>query len=115
MSVNGEWSINLKNLLDSLGKLDLLNSHSVVSVDGSAEQLDAMFNKVWCSMVENKPKLRTFKQIKPTYCVEPYLRVNVHKWKRTLISWIRCGVLALRIETGRAKCKAYEERICELC
>ena len=48
-----------------------------------------------------KPKLRTYKEIKNNFVVEPYVTNNVTKYHRSIYAQFRCGILTLHIETGR--------------
>ena len=45
-----------------------------------------MYEEVWLSKLPEKPKLRTYLQFKDTISVENHLRVNLPKWKRSLVS-----------------------------
>ena len=65
--------------------------------------------------INSKSKLRTYCLLKMSMETEGYLKANLDKHKRSLISRLRLGVLGLRIETGRFSKISYENRICELC
>ena len=114
-SCNGEWSSNVRHLLTSLGKAHCWDHRNPISVKEAQTSLCKMYEEVWCMEVEEKPKLRTYKHIKQSIRVEPHLKVNMCKWKRALISRIRCGVLMLEVEAGRYKGIESAQRICKLC
>ena len=55
----------------------------------------------WPNKVSNTPKLRTYVQFKTAYHTEEYIKLNLNRSERYIIAQFRCGVLPLRIETGR--------------
>jgi hypothetical protein len=63
------------------------------------------------------PKLRSYKLFKTTYCVEPYLMINLPKKSYCNIARFRVSSHNLRIETGRHENPKIpvEERICNKC
>ena len=69
----------------------------------------------WEIEVSKKPKLRTFKTFKKELHVEPYVKYVTDRQGRSLFAQLRCGILPLRIETGRFARIPVEERLCELC
>jgi hypothetical protein len=54
----------------------------------------------------------TFKSVFKT---EDYLLIDLKKNDRSLLAQFRCGILPLRIETGRYVGEAVENRLCLLC
>ena len=63
----------------------------------------------------SKPKLRTYATFKDDLSVEGHLKCQLQKWKRALISRLRCGVLSLEIERGRYSQTEANLRTCKLC
>ena len=63
--------------------------------------------------VQNKPKLRTDIQFKSEIDTEEYVLSFLPKGCRSVIAKLRCGILPLRIETGRYDGVALENRSCE--
>ena len=91
-------------------KLDLLN----------------IVERKWKLALDIKPKLRTLKEFKTDYKVEPYTEAYLTRFQRSLLSQYRCGILPLRVETGRfnlirdnetknLRHLNLEERLCQLC
>ena len=61
-----------------------------------------------------KPKLRTYVKIKKTLRTEPYLTVYHRRGIPELVK-LRGGTNRLRIEQGRYRQEALEDRVCEYC
>ena len=63
------------------------------------------------------PKLRTYCKFKDTFCAESYLTMNINRKCRSYCAQIKCGILPLRIETGRygSNYIPEEERVCNIC
>ena len=49
------------------------------------------------------------------YQVENYVKLNMHRSLRSVIAQFRCGILPLRVETGRYSRLNYDQRICQVC
>ena len=65
--------------------------------------------------VASKPKLRTYALFKETFITEKYVQVPITRRQRSLIAQLRLGILQLKIETGRYRRLAIQDRICDLC
>ena len=70
---------------------------------------------VWKPELLSKPKLRTYIVFKENYETELYLKLNIDRFSRSIVAQLRCGILALKVETGRYTGVELENRICELC
>ena len=75
---------------------------------------DEMSNE-WSGLLQSKPKLRTYITFKNEYKAEKYLQMNLTRSERSYIAQFRCGILPLRIETGRYIGEQIEHRVCILC
>ena len=75
----------------------------------------SQYEDTWRTQVNEKPKLRSYRQFKHEICAEPYIKANLPKWKRVLVSHLRCGVLPLKIEAGRFLGQDISQRICAMC
>ena len=69
----------------------------------------------WIDNVMNKPKLDFLASIKPAYCTEPYLKLNIPRYERSLLSQLRYGILQIQLETGESKEEARVDRHCKVC
>ena len=67
----------------------------------------------WKAGLEEKDKLRVYRSFKVDLKREEYL--SLPSDQRSLLATIRSGTSSLRVETGRWRKKALEERICSLC
>ena len=69
----------------------------------------------WLKDVQNVAKLRTYVKFKDEYKLENYLSINLSRQERSHLAQFRCGVLPLRIETGRFVGQTVSERVCQMC
>ena len=60
-------------------------------------------------------KLRTCRQIKTVFGTKNYLLSTLSKGEKSYFAQFRCGILRLRVETGRYIGLNANERICTLC
>jgi len=67
----------------------------------------------WKRGLEQKSKLRTYRAIKTEWKREDYLALP--NGQRASIATLRSGTNSLRVETGRWRGEAVENRICMLC
>ena len=68
---------------------------------------------LWVKGLQEKPKLRLFRVLKPKWGREDYVSLPMES--RQLIAELRCGTNRLRVETGRWRRELLEHRICMLC
>ena len=61
------------------------------------------------------PKLRTYNQIKDSLSVPTYIKVYMNRPLHSYISRLLCGILPLKIETGRYRNIPVAERLCQNC
>lgn len=61
------------------------------------------------------PKLRTYITFKTDYETENYVKSYMSKQERSFLAQLRCGVLPLRVETGRYNGLRPEQRTCQIC
>jgi hypothetical protein len=111
---------NEKEILEP--KIDNLHNSSVVHIRNYWYRfLRCRVHEIeqgkWLTQLEKKPKLRTYKTFKKRLKLEQYLLSEKNKEGRYLLTRIRSGTHALRIETGRwTKPKENEEeRVCRQC
>ncbi len=65
--------------------------------------------------VNNSDKLRTYSIFKLSYDSEDYVRIVTNRQHRSPLAQLRCGILPLKIETGRFQNIPLEYRLCILC
>lgn len=74
-----------------------------------------MCSTEWENSITNFPKLRTYKKLKSEYKCETYVELNLTRAERSILAQFRCGLLPLRIETGRFVGEAEADRIYKMC
>ena len=60
-------------------------------------KLNDLMHEQWSNEVHNKPKLRTYVQIKDTFEPEPYVLSNISRQRRSLLGQIRLGIVRFKI------------------
>ena len=71
--------------------------------------------KEWFRCLEQKDKLRWYRQIKPDLRKEDYLSWDMPREHRILYARLRSGTHWLRMETGRWSKEPEHERLCMVC
>ena len=84
-------------------------------LDTVREHLLKLNEADWGSVITTKPKLRNYIEYKHEFKKERYVVIINNKIERSLVAKLRCGILKLKIETGRFINLPLNERICELC
>ncbi len=69
----------------------------------------------WASRVSEKCKLDFLALIKPIFGVEPYVKLNIGRYERSLLAQLRYGILQIQLETGRYNNEKREDRLCRIC
>jgi len=111
------WSREIQCVM---GELQFLNNFENKSaVDQNCAKLNAyalrLHSEYWIQTVQSSPKLKTYKLFKNTFETEIYVKLNLTKYERSMLAQFRCGILPLRIETGRYVNEPLHERICTQC
>ena len=68
----------------------------------------------WLNKMQSVSKLRTYKQFKSSFGTEKYLFPTLSKTEKPHLAQFRCGILLLRLETGRYVGLRVNEIICSL-
>ena len=85
------------------------------SVDSVILKTTSFYSSNWSNNVATVPKLRSYITFKSEFKTENYLLINLSRKERNLMAQLRCGILPLRIETGRYTRKSPDQRLCKLC
>ncbi|CAG2193349.1 unnamed protein product [Mytilus edulis] len=78
-------------------------------------RLQDFYLSMWKRDIIKVSKLRTYIKLKTMVEQESYIKLNLSKSQRSCVAQLRCGILPLRIETGRYIGEQREERICNFC
>ncbi len=116
------WCHELKHIFTITDQMHLFNTvtahFSLPHVlEMTKERLMNEYKMKWQNDLVRFPKLRTYKQLKSDYGTEAFVRKMLTSSERSFLSQTRCGILPIRIETGRyTSPKTPEhERICPVC
>ena len=114
----------MKSFFDMLGFSHIWENQNTFSIrslkKAISEKLRDRYIKFWKdSLNENNPeyttKLKTYKLLKTNYTLENYLLLDIDKTHISNYTKIRISNSKLRIEEGRHKKIALNDRICPLC
>ncbi len=109
------WSEQMKNIFDFLDMSHIFKERKQCDLILCNEKLNDIFEKDCMRNVETKPKLRTFKLFKTDCKTSDYVKGCLNKCQRSLLAKFRCGILQLKIETGRFENIELEQRLCIFC
>jgi hypothetical protein len=117
-----EHDLDLNNWTSDIGKIceklcldDSYNNMLPVSLQAAKAQAVKYQEEMWKITVNGKPKLRKYKDFRLNMTTEPYVKLNLNRKERSLLAQLRCGILPLRIETGRFRAEKVEDRLCIFC
>ena len=112
---NHNWSSQIKLLFDSLDFEHIYRDLLVCDITEFENRLLIKFENGWLEKIKELPKLRLYKEIKRNFSTENYIKMNIPKYHRSILAQFRCGILPIRIETGRYRGEAWDERLCIFC
>ena len=112
---NNSWNFEVKSIFDKIDMTYSYETKETVDMCLVKQKLFSYYAESWPDKVRNTPKLRTYRQLKTSYETETYVKLNLLRNERSVLAQFRCGVLPLRIETGRFVGEKPEERLCRLC
>ena len=114
LNVNN-WSSGAAILFGNTNLLHHFSDKTACNIDIFRTRLMDMEREQWQNNLLTKPKLRTYITFKNSYEQENYLRINLSRAERSYLAQFRCGILPIRIETGRFRGEEVGERLCTLC
>ena len=109
------WCSELRYIFDKIDMTDSYTTKQTVDMGLVNQKLFSYYAESWPDKVRNTPKLRTYMKFKTSYQTENYVKINMQRNERSILAQFRCGILPLRIETGRFVGEKPEERLCRLC
>jgi hypothetical protein len=115
MLCNNNWCSEIKSIMTSLDLSHAYYSRSIIDLQTAELKLKTLYSRQWIETVQNTPKLRTYKLFKCNFNTEDYVLFNLSKYERSIIAQFRCGILPLRVETGRYIGEPLNDRLCRLC
>ena len=109
------WCSEIKSVFNTIDMIDTYNNKTIANLQMVKSKLLQYYADDWPNKVLHTPKLRTYVQFKTAYQTEEYIKLNLNRSERSILAQFRCGVLPLRIETGRFVGEKPEERLCTFC
>ena len=109
------WSSRNKNIFNKIDKQEYFNNLIECNLAHAKNKMVALMEQEWLKDVNKKPKLRSYVLFKTDANVESYVNKAFDRQKRSYVAQLRCGILPLKIETGRFKRLPIEQRICDMC
>jgi len=109
------WSSEIKCVMTELQHRNKFENKSAVDLNCAKLNAYGINSESWIQNVQSSPKLRTYKLFKNTFETEKCVKLNPTKHKRSMLAQFCCGILPLRIETGRYVNEPLPERICTKC
>ena len=105
MNNKPSWARNVRNLLCSNGFGEAWYNQGVGSTEAFIKvfklTLSDVYKQDWYAIVNNSPKCRFYKEIKPFHHLSDYLSIVVPQNHRTAMTRLLVSSHSLRIETGR--------------
>lgn len=115
------WCSDMKTLFQQLNLGHLYDDQSMgqFSLHGLLQHAETELHQrditQWGRELQRQPKLRTYRLFKDDYKCENYVTLLLPKSLRSFVAQLRCGVLPLRVETGRFRNLPVEDRLCIFC
>ena len=109
------WSSEVYAVLNFTGLTDEFDSKIPCVLSDVRKILYEKYSVEWKNDLVNYPKLRTYRLIKFEFECEKYVDINLNRNERSVLAQFICGILPLRIETGRFVGEAEQDRLCKLC
>ena len=106
------WCQDIKHLLIQLHLECVFSEKLCIDIDKVKIKLNDLMQEQWSNEMHDKPKLRTYVQIKDIFEPEPYVLSNISRQRRSLLAQIRLGILPIKTETGRFRSLPVEQRLC---
>ncbi len=95
------WCGEVKDILTKLNLREYYANKKVVGLDTAKHHISQYHSNTWQHDLPRVSKLRTYTLFKNDFKQEHYLQLNLKKSERSLFAQFRCGILPLRVETGR--------------
>lgn len=109
------WNCQLKAVLNSVNMSNIYTNAICCDVQLFIQNQHSTSENIWFANLQNSPKLRTYRLLKQNFSTENYLLMNIPKNQRSALAQLRCGILPLRVETGRFRNEPLTDRLCVFC
>ena len=112
---SSNWCSDIKEIMTLLNINTAFYNKLSVNLDNCKKLLNEKQSGQWLVAVQNKPKLRFYKEFKSYFTTERYLNINLSSSERSILAQIRLGILPLHVETGRFNGTEIQDRLCKIC
>ncbi len=112
---SGSWNSDIFKLFQSVDMINAYYNMNEVDLIHIKNILHNIEKDKWETDIKEVPKLRTYCTFKECYETEPYVYRVCNRAHRSILSQFRCGILPIKIETGRYTNIPLEFRQCILC
>ena len=109
------WCSDIKNMLGTIGLSDHFYNRETVDLSYATRKTKEHFTSQRRNSIAQTPKLKTYKLFKNAHTTDQYILLNLQKNERSMLAQLRCGILPLRIETGRYTGEPADSRLCIFC
>ena len=96
-------------------KTDYFYNRETIDLSHATRKTKVHFTSQWRNSIAQTPKLGTYKLFKNAHTTDQYILLNLQKNERSMLAQLRCGILQLRIETGRYTGEPADSRLCIFC
>ena len=113
----GCWCNDVRNIFNDIDGLEYYENLLKCDLNGVLNKIVDSYRNRWKTECSKVSKLRTYVRFKTDFGIEPYLLISFKRKVRSYISQFRCGILPLRVETGRFGTHYIpeNERLCNFC
>ena len=105
------WCAEIRGIMNKLGLIANFDNLECCDIGVCKLRLHDICARDWSEKTLTVPKLRTYITFKTSYTVDKYVLINLNRIERSILAQFRCGILPLRIETGRYIGEKPEERL----
>jgi len=109
------WATEIRNVLSDFGKEGNFYNVQTVDLEEFKNFLCVRDKVTWKNNVNDVPKLRSYVLFKNEMQLDPYIYKVINRGHRSVLAQFRCGILPLKIETGRFTNIPVEFRLCLFC
>ena len=111
------WCSDMKMLFRDIDYMLYYQNFVKCNIVNMKRLLLNAFMEKWRLDCTKVNKLKTYIKYKEEFNVEPYLIISMNRKCRSYVAQFRCGILPLKIETGRFSTQYVPEqnRICSFC
>ena len=110
------WGANMLSIFNQINESEIFDKKQIIpSIFNIEKKLLENHEKTFLDSLPNKSKLRNYALHKFSFKAEPYVKKYFSRNKRSLFAQIRCGILPLKIETGRFQNTPLAQRTCDYC